>query len=459
MRGLPFIAGLLVLIAGNSWISAQTPDVLQEQLGSSQSLVNELEDSYGRDNLRLAEPLAQLADQLMALGLYAEAHRTLDRAMQIVRVNDGLYTRAQLPFLRKKIENLANWGDWDAARIQLEHQLWLYRTKSRRADQQLVEDLQLLANMHLRGVTEDGIEQQNYHLRRAMSANWMALAIGEAIWGKTDPRLNPLLYALVKQCHLHIVAINQSGRTGYELRRAAPGADWVRKPSEMRRYYYFTGVRLLNQIKSMYSASAPVDQEGMAMANLYIADWQVLNARDSQALVNYQMAYAELEQAGVDLALIKAYFSQPALLPESRFYESVQEALAARENSELSANLDVPNDATNELYYEEWGSAFPYVSRPAELSYRLVNNSNFALFSFNLAGVADIQSFINGLSADPFSRVQAAKLVETLVDSPDQEQRLLQRLSWLRFRPKLENGVPQQTVATLRYLSALDLVE
>ena len=459
MRGLPFIAGLLLLIAGNTWISAQTLDVLQEQLQSSQSLVNELEDSHGRDNLRLAEPLAQLADQLMALGLHADAHRTLDRAMQIVRINDGLYTRAQLPLLQKKIVNLANWGDWDAARIQLEHQLWFYRTKSRRADQQLVEDLQLLANMHLRGVTEDGIEQQSYHLRRAMSSNGTALAVGEAIWGKTDPRLSPLLYTLVKLCHLHIVAINQSGRTGYELRQAAPGADWVRKPSEMRRFYYFTGVRLLNQIKSMYSASAPMDQEGLAMVNLYIADWQVLNGRESEALVNYQLAYTELEQAGVDHELIQAYFSQPALLPESRFYPSVHSALAARENSELSAYLDVPDDAMNALFYEEWGSAFPYVSRPSELSYRLANNSNFALFSFNLAGVADIQSFINGLSSDPFSRVQAAELVETEVESTDQEQRLLQRLSWLRFRPKLENGVPQQAVATLRYLPALELIE
>ena len=456
MKTLSIIIGLTLLLTTSFRVTAQPLSSRREQLQQSLALLNDLEDAYGQSDLKLAEPLDQVADQYMALGLYVDAHRSLDRAMQIVRRNEGLYTRAQLPYLQKKIENLVNWGNWDSARTQLQHLFWLYRTKSRRVDQQLVDDLMLLSNTHLRGITEDLGDRQSYHLRRAMSSNWMALAVGEATWGKTDERITPLLYSLIKQYHLHAAAINWAGRTGYELRQAAPGADWVRQRSEMQSYYYYTGVRLLNQIESIYATAEPIDYEGLAMAKLYVADWQVLFSRDAEALESYQIAYQALELARVDAALIKDYFSQPSLLPEPRFYASLQAALSARQSDLQLAERDVLDDASNLLFFTEWDTAFPYVRRPSELSMGQLTNSNFALFSFSLVGVPDIQSFLNGLSTDPFSRVQDAELVDTLADPPDTKSNLMRRLSWLRFRPKLDGGLPQQAAATLRYELAAD---
>ncbi|MDP6536135.1 MAG: hypothetical protein QGG02_07385 [Gammaproteobacteria bacterium] len=451
MKTLSITFGLILLLTTSPLLTAQSLSSQREQLQQSLVFLNDLEDAYGHSDYSLAEPLGQVADGYMVLGLYFDAHRSLDRAMQIVRRNEGLYTRAQLPYLQKKIENLANWGDWDSARTQLQHLFWLYRTKSQYADRQLVDDLMFLSNTHLRGITEDFGDRQSYHMRRAMSSNWMALAVGEAIWGTSDEHIAPLLYSLIKQYHLHTVAINWAGRTGYELRQAAPGADWVRKRSEMQNYYYYTGLRLLDQIRSIYAAVEPIDYEGLAMAKLYVADWQVLFGRDAEALESYQLAYQALELARVDAALVNDYFSQPSLLPEPRFYASLQAALSARQSDLQLAERDAPDDASNLLFFTEWDSAFPYVRRPSELSMGQLTNSNFALFSFSLAGVPDIQSFLNGLSDDPFSRVQDAELVETLADPPDTQHDLMRTLSWLRFRPKLDGGLPQQAAATLRY--------
>ncbi len=77
-------------------------------LQRAQTLLNGLEENFTQMDPRLSEPLMQVATQMMLLGRFDEAHRYLDRGMQIVRVNDGLYTRAQRPFLQKKIENFAN---------------------------------------------------------------------------------------------------------------------------------------------------------------------------------------------------------------------------------------------------------------------------------------------------------------------------------------------------------------
>lgn len=459
MFRLPIRPALCLLLAGNSgvWAQFEASDDTGSDLLRSQALLFELEESHHQMDPRLAEPLLQLAEQFMVAGRFEEAHRHLDRGMQIVRINEGLFTRSQLPYLKRKIENHANRGNWDGARSQLQHLFWLYRAKTGRVDSILVDDLVHLSNMHLRGITEDGHDMQSYHFRRAASANWMALAVAEAIWGKNGKPLGPLLYGMVKQYHLQAVAVDRGGRTGHELRQVAPGSEWVRERADMRRYYYLTGMRLLNQLQSIYSDAEPPDMEGLAMANLYLADWQVLFGRHGESLQSYRQAYLALEQSGVASELIDKFFIRPSVLPEPHFHPSVEGALAARSDSFRRLDSALSFDNSNDfIYFAEWGSAFPYVNHPAEVARRQQPDSNFALFSFNLAGVSDIPLSIDNRNSTAFSEVQDARLVNTIVESPDQEERLLERLEWLKFRPRLLDGLPQEAEATLRYQLAGD---
>ena len=62
-------------------------------------LLNDQQDRFGSLDSRLLEPLEQLADMLMQQNQFDEAHVMLDRAMQIARVDDGLYTEIQRPLL------------------------------------------------------------------------------------------------------------------------------------------------------------------------------------------------------------------------------------------------------------------------------------------------------------------------------------------------------------------------
>ena len=107
------------------------------------------------------------------------------------------------------------------------------------------------------------------------SVRWLssvvALALGaaERLWGATDSRLVPIIYSLIKHHHLQAVAVEQGGKTGWELRQIVPGADLVRERDDMRRYFYVTGLGLLDQLRSIQLAQAPFDLEGAAMANLY----------------------------------------------------------------------------------------------------------------------------------------------------------------------------------------------
>ncbi len=333
----------------------------------------------------------------------------------------------------------------------MQHALWLYRNKSERADERLVSDFLELTDMHLRGVVEDGSDQQSFHFRRAISTNWMALAVGEAIWGKRDRRLTPIVYSLVHQYYLQAMAVDWGGRTGYELRQVAPGSDWVRERSDMRRYYYFTGMGLLRQLQAIYSAPESPDPEALAMATLYLADWQVLFGRHGEALQSYLQAYRAMETAGVDPVLKERFFSSPSVLPETEFYPSIAQALATREKVNSLAHASESWDG-DFLFFAEWSAAFPYVNRPLQsMGGGAEAASNFALFSFNLAGVSEIPLFIDNRNSTEFGSVQDARLVESATQDSYQQDRLLRRLQWLKFRPKLIDGLPQDFAATLHY--------
>lgn len=432
------------------------PAALHRELERSRQLVFSLETPTNHHNPRLAEPLLQMAENLMRLGEYGEAHATLDRGMQIVRINEGLYTRGQLPFLRKKIENYANAGDWESARSQLQHLFWLYRTKSRVIDTELIDDLLNLSALHLRGVAEDGLDYQSYHLRRSASANWLALAAGESLWGKTDERLVPVLYSLVKNYHLQAAAVERGGRVAYELRQITPGSDMVRERIDARHFYYFTGLRLLRQLRGIYEEADPPNAEGLAMSNLYLADWQTMFSRNSEALASYKLAYDGLAQAGVDDGLMQAYFSQPTLLPAADFYPRLMTAMEQR-NAEQNHPVQVANaTAAETLYFNEWSASFPYVRKPSQLAGRQSLESNFALFSFNLAGVTEITHWINGRREQEFASIQEARIVQPALESEDQQEQLLKRLDYLRFRPRLDAGVPRDATTTLMYQIASD---
>lgn len=455
------ISIVLIALASSAPLAlaqGKDPATLARELENSRAQLYELESHTNHLDPRLAEPLFHVAARLTDLGEFVEAHQTLDRAMQIVRINNGLYTRSQVPYLKAKIDNYARGQNWEGAREQMEHLLWLYRTKSPVIDDTLVRDLTDLSDVHLEGVARDNMEFQSYHLRRAVAISWLALAAGESLWGQTDERLTPLLYGLVKQFHIHSAAIDRGGRVAYELRQIVPGSDWVRERVDAKRYYYYSGLRLLNRVKTIYERSEPSNREGLAMAHLYLADWQVLFERDAEALNNYQLAYEGLVDAGSDPGKLAQFFGHPTLVPETDFFPTLDEAMNARASSSTPMPVLANSlDGDNTLYFSEWSPAFPFVRPPSQQSVLQEPESNFALFSFSLTGVPDVTHWLDSRREKGFSTVQEPRIVETRFNTEDEQKSLLRRLRYLRFRPQLQDGLPQESDATLMYQLAGDL--
>ena len=426
-----------------------------DELTPLRALLSEQQDRYGAVDMRLVEPLEQLADKLMMSNQFDEAHELLDRAMQIARVEGGLYTETQRPLLEKKIENFANRGDWDGARESMEHLFWLYTDKSLRINQLLIEDLLELSRVHLRALAEDASFYQGFHFRRAAQIRWIALGVAEALWGEADERLVPIIYEQLRQFHLQTTALWQGGPTSYSLRAVAPGSQIMRDRSDVNESFYLTGMGLLDNLFSIYAESPSPDPVAIAMTNVYLADWHILYNKPQIAMETYRQANQELLEAGVNAAQVNELFSQPRVIPDVEFYASVEAAIAAQNNRMVTVG-----EGNSEVFlsFSEWSAALPNVRSPIPVyaAGSEAVDSNFALFSFSLAGVNKVSRWYSHRFSSTVSMIEQAELLAHFLESPPEEGQLLEKLNSLTFRPKLVDGEPQQATGRLKYQLAED---
>lgn len=442
----------LVLAIPSASAFAQSPEITEslDELGLSRALVSNLQDSFGPMDPRLLEPIEQLADQLAELNQFDEAHAFLDRAMQIARIEDGLYTEAQRPLLYKKIENYANRSDWESAREGMEHLLWLYAEKSVYLNQALIDDLLELSRMHLRGLAEDAGFWQGYHFRKSEQIRWLALGVAEKLWGETDERLIPIIYEQLRQLHLQTVALWRGGATSYSLREVAPGSEIMRDRSDVNETFYLTGLGLINDIYMIYAAAEDPKLESLAMTDVYMADWHILYNKPEAATDTYRNAYENMLEAGVRESLIDELFIQPIVIPDTEFYGTVDSAVSAQRSKLVTEEGE---GLQPYLSFSEWSAALPSVRNPITsfASEGELLDSNFALFSFSLAGVNKTSRWYRHRFVSTVNMIEQAELLAHYFESPPEEPQLLDKLNSLTFRPKMVGGEPQQATGRLKY--------
>ena len=426
------------------------PSFLQDygDLDNAKTRVEQLEVDHGQNSFILAEPLAELAQLYTEHGRYDEAYRALDRATLIIRRDKGLYTREQIPFLQKKIENFAASLDWKNAREQMDHIYWFYLQKSAIGAPNLISDLLHLSDMHIRGVNEDFIIHQSYHFRRAMTLNWAALAVAEKVYGSSDKKLVPIIYNLLKQYHLQQVAVKNGGSLGYQLREIYPGSNLVRSRSETRKYFYYMGRRLLNQLAAIYSHAGTSNAESLAMVSVYTADWQVLFNQHAEALESYKNSYKELEKISASQA--ETMFTTPRVIPLSDFYTSMSEMVGTDTitgSIESRRNFGGPY----RMVFRESGAGFPSLGQPAEFSMSDDILSNRALLEFNLPQINAEFAEETDLKGPLFGKPFGVEILD--LDKPNlaQVEKFKTRVQDLSFRPKIVGGLPRKSEILLEY--------
>jgi hypothetical protein len=291
--------------------------------------LEELEQGVGRYHPSLLESLERLASVMVELDQFNQTDEILDRVIQILRINEGLYTDKQFPFLVLSIRNNVRRGNWRDVNETLDHLVWLYTFVPRQWNEELINELVQISNLHLEGVAGDLAVRKDYHFRAADRISWTAARIGERVWPQNDLRLVNLYYHLLIQNHMKYVTLIQGGAVAADLRQMAPNAGWMRSRRAVVQSYYRLGTEMLRRMRTVYELQDPPELEAIGMVDLYRADWQVL-FDESTPRTSYRMAYAGLLAAGVEAQKLDEFFSVPQPLPVSDFYPSVQQAAVSR---------------------------------------------------------------------------------------------------------------------------------
>ena len=417
---------------------------------------------------QLVEPLSRIADGYMELNRFADAHATLDRAQQIVRIEEGLYTKSQLPFLHKKIENFINAGDWREARKLQDHAIWFYLNKYTRPDQDMMRGLMDLSYLHMQGITEDQVESQGYHYLRAAFSSRVALVVAERIWPRHEQRKAGLIYEQMRITYLQASAINKGGSVGQSLRTAAGAlplngnvyaTERVMSPERALNMHRSNGVNFLERMRRIYSGEEEgAVSEALAMVKLYQADWYLLFDRRIRALQDYREAWEMLLSAGVPEEDVRRLFAKPVLLPEPSFYHSVELALAARAGAPEDTPAAFEEGVPVKIFFDD---ERPLAAESFSVEKLGLMESNdwqvVALFSFDLPAAEHIETRQGWRRKNALGVAQNLQLME-LEDFPvnrDVEQ-LIRNLGRLRFRPALNGGEAQAADGVISYLASVD---
>jgi hypothetical protein len=370
-------------------------------------LQNQVQEILSRDgpySPALLEPLVGLGqlyesedDQILALA-------TLERAVQIVRINNGLHTLAQVPLLRQLIrieESIGNdAGAWDREQkllTLLRRHLDDLRTVPvlrEIADKQMQVLAKVLAGKRPPQVVlgcfyqefpnRDGANCRAGSRRTVVQgmlaeaqrnyADAIRVMLQNGLYGSDE--LRELELKVLNGVDL-VRSINHSSR-GYPVPMVPPQvnatnlepwrsrmapvvalADWegpdaaaAESDDRARSHFVLRHVELMDpyqrgrqSLQRLYAYGAASSSPTLRKADavVQLADWDLLHSKNGQALETYAAAYAELDRAGVAPTSIAQLFSPPTPVVLPAFKPN---PLAADEARAATGHIDVAFEIT-----------------------------------------------------------------------------------------------------------------
>lgn len=136
-------------------------------LEAAEAAIDAMEAEAGAFAPAVAQAVVYAADRFREAGQLRQALRLYRRHQLLIRVNEGLYSLAQVPTLETILELQASLGDWKAVNGSQEHLLWLFRRNFPSGSPELLPALKRLRNWHVNAFGVDTGMDLDYHYQTA----------------------------------------------------------------------------------------------------------------------------------------------------------------------------------------------------------------------------------------------------------------------------------------------------
>ena len=339
---------------GESWPDGElvSPGIGNEGVDpgeNEQNLQSELlthEQAGGPYADGLAEPLASLGRQYVQQGDHLQAQRSYQRALHIVRVNDGLYSDRQLPILKELLNTYRATGNLEALDDRYEYFFRLHGSgQPPYTDSRIEASLEYLRwQREALRLGADKNDRTNSRLMAVFQLNQDFLDAAA-----TD---NSVAFAQLRELGLsqlrNLYLIQDRVKPRIETLSAPPdvpmaGSEWSPEDfNKMRmkgiqRSALGRGQKILEDLIAHCPANNP---EELARLNLELADWNQWNGRARDALEGYARVGELLGQAQRP-DLQRLWLAQPVELPDNGAFWQPQPMSPAEGRHVLEARYDV----------------------------------------------------------------------------------------------------------------------
>lgn len=130
-------------------------------------LVEKLESDFGPFDARLSEPLFSTGEMLAEHGDYYAAVSYMERALHVVRINQGLYSEPQIPIVERLVEFNVAVEDWEALDENFRYLEFLYTRLFDQGSRQWDYGIAQVANWHVIAINNNLGDDREEHLREA----------------------------------------------------------------------------------------------------------------------------------------------------------------------------------------------------------------------------------------------------------------------------------------------------
>lgn len=307
-----------VIESGDGIEPTRSDSEIRRSIEKYRERVNQLQAEHGAYHAQLSEALLSLGLSLSALDDHTEAADSFRTAMHISRVNHGLHSMEQLPYLELLIQENAIINNREELYKNYHYLYWLHKRNHGDNDPRLLPVINRVARWHLDNYQATPDISPYTHLRNAKDLYNKAITIVETHYGERDPRLIDSLYELALSHYYTAVLADREEEFKMESEfRVSTRADYYEEDSAIDRILesYYKGKQALDRIVEIHEANPELPPRSHAVALTYLGDWNMLFERPRSAVNSYAQAYVLLAENGTEDETIQTIFGTPHRLP------------------------------------------------------------------------------------------------------------------------------------------------
>lgn len=300
-------------------VQPATPEIAtdNEQLNVIRRAVETTESDRGAYAAELPEQLLSMGLALQREGRHTDAVSAFKRGSHLTRINSGLYSVEQIPFLEREITSYLALGKFAAA-DKGQSRLYLVQKRSLVNSEYLADALMQQADwQHKAYKLGLGGEDMSFrHLLTMWDLNRMALVTIIDKEGEKSSNLLPPLYAMLKAQYLISGHKARPKPSSYDFSSSAGNRQ---SPTRLNSYLVKSYDRGRSVIGAMYSIQLSHYGEKALPTietRILLGDWMLWHGVRDPALASYTRAFREL--AELDDAQLETLrlFGEPVPLPD-----------------------------------------------------------------------------------------------------------------------------------------------